>query len=80
MTRDREGDVSRKRQVVRRLDAWIQPDGTVRTKNQGMLIAPRWYYRDNPVNGLGEKEFRMHFSKWENRSPGVDDEKIKVLV
>lgn len=73
MTRDREGDVSRKRQVVRRIDAWIQPDGTVKTKNQGTLIIPRWYYRDNPINGLGEKEFRMHFSKWENRPPDMYD-------
>ena len=74
MTRDREGDVSKKRQVVRRIEAWITPDGIVKTKNQGLLIIPRWYYRDNPVNGLGEKEFRMHFSKWENTPPDIYDD------
>ena len=74
MTRDREGDVSRKRQVIRRYEAWIQPDGTVETRNQGILNKPRWYYRDNPVNGLGEKEYRTHFSEWENRPPGIDDD------
>ena len=69
MTRDRAGDVNRKHLVIENYDPWIQPDGTVKTKPQGNLMSPRWCYRDNPINGLGEKEYTTHFRCWENRAP-----------
>ena len=74
MTRDREGDVSRKWRVIRIRDVLILPDGIIKTKPQGKLIAPRWNYRDNPINGLGEKEDRTHFSEWENKPPDIYDD------
>jgi hypothetical protein len=37
MTRDRVGDINRKHQVVFIYDAWIQPDGIIKTKYPGKL-------------------------------------------
>lgn len=69
MTRDRVGDVNRRHQVTSNYDTWIEPDGIVKTKPQGKLISPRWNYRDNPINGIDEKEYVTHFRCWENRAP-----------
>jgi hypothetical protein len=69
MTRDRVGDINRKHQVVFIYDAWIQPDGIIKTKYPGKLTSPRWNYRDNPINGIGEKEYAAHFRCWENKPP-----------
>ena len=72
MTRDREGDTNRKRMVIPRVDAWLSPVGEVNMRNPGKYASPRWYYRDNPIEGIGEKEFTVHFKYLENRS--IDSE------
>ena len=68
MTRDREGDTNRKYRVIPRMDAWISPEGYINMRNPGKYVSPRWYYRDNPIDGIGEKEFTVHFEYLENRS------------
>ena len=69
MTRDRDGDINRKFRVIVDEDVWQQPNGIVKTKYPGKLVGPRWYYRDNPINGVGEKEYANHFRYWENKPP-----------
>ena len=69
MIRDRMGDVNIKRFITHREDAWVTPNGNIHMRHPGKLTGPKWYYRDNPINGLGEKEYREHFSDWENRTP-----------
>ena len=69
MIRYRPGDVNKKCQITFNDDVWIQPDGIVMTRNQGELTSPRWYYRDNPINGIGEKENLAKLTAWDNTSP-----------
>lgn len=83
MIRDRIGDANLKRFIIIRHDAWVTPNDNIHTKYPGRLTGPKWCYRDNPVNGLGEKEYREHFSDWENPTPWyITDEygSDKVLV
>lgn len=45
------------------------PDGLVFTKLPGKLSSNRWVYKDNPWNGIGEKEYRSKLEIWDNTSP-----------
>lgn len=45
------------------------PDGLVFTKLPGELSNNRWVYKDNPWNGIGEKEYRDKLIIWDNTSP-----------
>ena len=45
------------------------PDGQVCTKLPGKLAGNRWAYRDNPWNGIGEKEYRDKLNIWDNTTP-----------
>lgn len=70
MDKYREGDVNRRKYVKMRKDAWINSyDGIVYMKNPGDLCTLRLKYRDNPVNGLGEKESVADFNRLGNLSP-----------
>ena len=45
------------------------PDGLVFTKLPGKLTQNRWVYRDNPWNGIGEKEYRGKLIILDNTPP-----------
>lgn len=50
-------------------EAWHEPSETIRLKPPGKLASPRWFYRDNPINGIGEKERTSLIRFWNNRAP-----------
>ena len=50
-------------------EAWQEPSETIRLKHPGKLASPRWFYMDNPINGIGEKERTSLIRFWNNRAP-----------
>jgi hypothetical protein len=45
------------------------PNGQVEMKPPGKYWGRRWRYKDNPWNGIGEKEYRTRFAVWDNTPP-----------
>ena len=59
-----------KRKKIKELyEVYQSPDGQVVTKLPGKLSTNRWNYMDNPINGIGEKEYRDKIFIWDNTSP-----------
>ena len=50
-------------------EVFQDPHKQVRTKKPGGLAGNRWQYRDNPWNGIGEKEYRSKLEIWSNTTP-----------
>ena len=45
------------------------PNGQIKPKIPGPLVENRWRYRDNPWNGIGEKEYTTKLKLWDNTTP-----------
>lgn len=58
-----------RKKLKERYEVFQCPEGLVFTKLPGKLSNNRWIYRDNPWNGIGEKEYREKLIKWDNTSP-----------
>ena len=59
-------------ELRKRKEGWEvfqDPSGQVNTKKPGELAGNRWEYRDNPWNGIGEKEYRCKLEIWSNTTP-----------
>ena len=70
MTRDRNGDVNRRRGLLR-TEFWMVPGsaGSVYGKPGGRYMVPICRYDTNPWDGTGEVENTRHFRLWENPAP-----------
>lgn len=67
MTRGGYGDRNRPRKII---DHYLPGDRImIYARYPGRLMTGRWAYRDNPWNGLDEKEHANHFRLFENKSP-----------
>lgn len=51
-------------------------NGLIKTKNPGKLVGNRWQYRDNPWNGIGEKEYITKLKLWDNTTPWEHGDEI----
>ena len=52
--------------MVTKTEAWTTPGEEVHLRLPKGWATERWNYRDNPINGIQEREFRKHFSNFEN--------------
>lgn len=66
----------RRKKIKESYEVFQSPDGLVFTKLPGKLSNNRWVYRDNPWNGIGEKEYRDKIIIWSNTTPWERPESV----
>lgn len=66
----------RRKKIKESCEVFQCPDGLVFTKLPGKLSQNRWLYRDNPWNGIGEKEYRDKIIIWSNTTPWERPESV----
>lgn len=64
-----DNNTFRKKRNKESCEVFQRPNGQVCMKLPGKLAGNRWVYRDNPWNGIGEKEYRVKLSIWNNTTP-----------
>lgn len=62
-------NIFHRKKIKESCEVYQGPDGLVFTKLPGRLSNNRWVYKDNPWNGIGEKEYRDKLLIWDNTSP-----------
>lgn len=65
------GDKNRIDRITYRREAFHKGGEMVWTKYPGDLMGGRWNYRDNPWDGIGQKERIDIMLYWSNRPPGL---------
>ena len=71
MLKVKPGDRNLKYRIANRRDAYHKGEEEVWLKYPGDLTGGRWNYRDNPWDGIGQKE-RIDIMKfWNNLPPGI---------
>ena len=58
-----------RKMVMERYQVLQFPDKRIKLKLPGKLVENRWRYRDNPWNGIGEKEYITKLKLWDNTTP-----------